>query len=62
MANERDLRSGEHLGVDSTLIQAWAGHKSFVREDASSGNFKGKTCCNDTHAFTTGAGVRLYRR
>ena len=27
--------SGEHFSVDGTLIQAWAGHKSFVRKDGS---------------------------
>jgi transposase len=30
IAQQRDLLSGEHFSVDGTLIQAWAGHKSFV--------------------------------
>jgi transposase len=32
-AQEQELLSGEHFSVDGTLIQAWAGHKSFVRKD-----------------------------
>ena len=66
MANERDLLSGEHFSVDGTLIQAWAGHKSFVRKDGSDdgegGNFKGDKRSNDTHASNTDADVRLYRK
>ena len=42
---DKGLLSGEHFSVDGTLIQAWAGHKSFVRkdgseDDADSANFK----------------------
>ena len=77
MANEQDLLSGEHFSVDGTLIQAWAGHKSFVRKDASDGqagggdgdgdgddggNFKGDKRSNDTHESTTDADARLYRK
>jgi IS5 family transposase len=66
MASERDLLSGEHFSVDGTLIQAWAGHKSFVKKDGSDGgdggNFKGKTRSNDTHESTTDADARLYRK
>jgi transposase len=66
MANERDLLSGEHFSVDGTLIQAWAGHKSFVRKDGSDGgdggNFKGDKRSNDTHQSTTDADARLYRK
>ena len=66
MAQERDLLSGEHFSVDGTLIQAWAGHKSFVRKDGSDdgdgGNFKGETLSNDTHESTTDADARLYRK
>lgn len=32
-AEEQELLSGEHFGVDGTLIQAWAVRKSFVRKD-----------------------------
>lgn len=66
MAKERDLLSGEHFSVDGTLIQAWAGHKSFVRKDGSDdgdgGNFKGDKRGNETHACTTDADARLYRK
>ena len=66
MAQERDLLSGEHFSVDGTLIQAWAGHKSFVRKDGGGdgdgGNFKGERRSNDTHESTTDADARLYRK
>src|SRR5499433_1334388 len=29
----RDLLSDEHFSVDGTLIEAWAGHKSFQRKE-----------------------------
>jgi len=35
MAQKRELLSGEHFSVDGTLIQAWAGHKSFVPKTAA---------------------------
>lgn len=66
MANEQDLLSGEHFSVDGTLIQAWAGHKSFVRkdgqDDGDGGNFKGDKRSNETHESTTDADARLYRK
>ena len=66
MANEKNLLSGEHFSVDGTLIQAWAGQKSFVRKDGSGaddgGNFKGQTRSNDTHESTTDTDARLYRK
>ena len=33
IADKKHWLSGEHFSVDGTLIQAWAGHKSFVRKD-----------------------------
>jgi transposase len=33
IANDKNLLSSEHFSVDGTLIQAWAGHKSFVAKD-----------------------------
>ncbi len=30
---QKKLLSGEHFSVDRTLIQAWAGHRSFVRKN-----------------------------
>jgi transposase len=65
IANKKQWLSGEHFSVDGTLIQAWAGHKSFVRKDGSdddSGNFKGTSRSNDTHESTTDADARLYRK
>ena len=64
IASKNDWLSGEHFSVDGTLIQAWAGHKSFVRKDGSddTGNFKGKSRSNDTHESTTDADARLYRK
>jgi transposase len=66
MARERDLLWGEHFSVDGTLIQAWAGHKTFVRkdgrDDGDGGNFKGNKRSNETHGSTTDADARLYRK
>ncbi len=65
IANQNDWLSDEHFSVDGTLIQAWAGHKSFARKDGSdddTGNFKGKSRSNDTHESTTDADARLYRK
>lgn len=64
-AEHQGLLSGEHFSVDGTLIQAWAGHKSFCRKDGSddesdNGNFKGKGRSNDTHESSTDADARLY--
>ena len=70
-AQEQELLSGEHFSVDGTLIQAWAGHKSFVRKDrrdddgnanANAGNFKDQRRSNDTHESTTDGEARLYRK
>lgn len=67
IAEEKDWLSGEHFSVDGTLIQAWAGHKSFVRKDddqdnGSGGNFKGDKRGNDTHHSKTDPDARLYRK
>jgi transposase len=70
IAQQRDLLSGEHFSVDGTLIQAWAGHKSFVPRDdgqggdggTSGGDFKGKRRSNDTHESKTDGDARLYRK
>ena len=37
IADQRNWLSGEHFSVDGTLIQAWAGHKSFKRKDDDAG-------------------------
>src|SRR5277367_4442082 len=48
IAEKKCWLCGEHFSVDGTLIQAWAGHKSFVRRDddqdpEDGGSFKGET-------------------
>lgn len=65
MAETEGWLSNEHFSVDGTLIQAWAGHKSFVRKDDQDGdgtNFRGQPRSNDTHASRTGPDARLYRK
>ena len=67
-ARRLDLLSDEHFTVDGTLLEAWAGQKSFRRMDddeqppAASGqeggsnptvNFHGEKRSNDTHCSTT---------
>ena len=67
-ARRRDLLSDEHFTVDGTLLEAWAGQKSFRRieddeqppaasdEEGGSNptvNFHGQKRSNDTHCSTT---------
>jgi transposase len=72
-ARSADLLSDEHFSVDGTLIEAWAGQKSFQRKDRSekpppddAGNpmvdFHGEKRSNDTHESTTDADARLARK
>jgi transposase len=72
-AREADLLSDEHFSVDGTLIEAWAGQKSFQRKDGGEapppddpGNptvdFHGERRSNDTHESTTDADARLARK
>ena len=65
-AESKGWLSGEHFSVDGTLIQAWAGHKSFVRKDGDDEgdgtDFRGKTRSNETHESTTDPDARLYRK
>jgi hypothetical protein len=62
------LLSGEHFSVDGTLIQAWAGHKSFVLkdrhdgDDSDGGNFRNQQRSNETHESKTDGDARLYRK
>src|SRR5574341_1793509 len=67
------LLSDEHFTVDGTLVEAWAGHKSFKRKDAPptpppddpgnpSVDFHGEKRSNATHASTTDPDARLYRK
>lgn len=66
VAESNEWLSGEHFSVDGTLIQAWAGHKSFVRKDGSDdddgGDFRAQSRSNDTHQSRTDPDARLYRK
>ena len=71
-ARVANLLSDEHFSVDGTLIEAWAGHKSFQRKDQPApppddpGNptvdFHGETRSNATHESTTDPDARLARK
>ena len=70
--------SDEHFTADGTLIESWAGLKSFVRKDGADQktiqaakdddpgnptiNFHGDKRCNDTHHSTTDGDSVLYRK
>jgi len=72
MAREAGFLSNEHFTVDGTLIEAWAGHKSFRPKGSTddptddSGNptvdFRGEKRTNDTHESTSDPEARLYRK
>jgi transposase len=73
-SRERDLLSDEHFTVDGTLIEAWAGQKSFQRQTPATlpsppddpGNpsidCHGERRTNATHAATTDPEARLYKK
>ena len=72
-ARDRCLLSDEHFTVDGTLVEAWAGLKSFKKKDGSDQeppddpgnptvNFHGEKRRNDTHQSTTDPDARLYRK
>lgn len=66
-AEKKHWLSGEHFSVDGTLIQAWAGHKSFARKDGDddaggTGGFKGEKRSNETHESKTDPDSRLFRK
>src|SRR3989442_8748890 len=71
-AHGRQLLSPEHFTVDGTLLEAWAGLKSFKAKGATSsppedpGNptvdFHGERRSNATHASTTDPEARLARK
>ena len=71
-AQARQLLSPEHFTVDGTLIEAWAGLKSFQRRDTvppasdDPGNptvdFHGERRSNATHVSTTDPEARLMRK
>lgn len=64
-ARGRQLLSEEHFTVDGTLIQAWASRRSFKEKadppDRGTGT-RGRKLLRDTHASTTDAEARLYRK
>ncbi len=67
-ARAAQLLSDEHFTVDGTLIEAWAGHKSFRPKEegpggvGGEGDFKGQRRRNDTHRSTTDPQARLWRK
>ncbi|MBC7699994.1 IS5 family transposase [Aquabacterium sp.] len=64
-ADKKNWLSKEHFSVDGTLIQAWAGHKSFVRKDGDDddgSDFRGKTRSNETDESSSDPDSRLYRK
>ena len=71
-AQGRQLLSGEHFTVDGTLIEAWAGLKSFKKKGSRpqppddpgnpTVNFHGERRSNATHASTTDPEARLSRK
>lgn len=73
LARAERLLSDEHFTVDGTLIQAWAGQKSFRPKDGTEPppsddpgnptvNFHGEKRTNETHASTTDPDARLYKK
>ena len=71
-AQARELLSAEHFTVDGTLIEAWAGLKSFKKKGAPAPppddpgnptvNFHGERRSNATHGSTTDPEARLMRK
>jgi transposase len=72
-ARQNHLLSNEHFTVDGTLIEAWAGQKSFKKKNSDKQeppddrgnptvNFHGEQRRNDTHESTTDPDARLYRK
>ncbi len=72
-AREQTLISEDHFTVDGTLVEAWAGQKSFKRKGSNPspppddpGNptvdFRGEKRSNDTHQSTTDPDARLYKK
>ena len=73
-ARARRVWSDEHFTVDGTLLEAWAGQKSFTRRDGTSAgpsdddpgnptvNFHGERRSNTTHQSTTDPDSRLAKK
>lgn len=74
LARKRQLLSDEHFTVDGTLVEAWAGQKSFKEKGKGTSssqsddpgnptiNFHSEKRTNDTHQSTTDPEARLYRK
>jgi transposase len=70
VARDEDLLSSEHLTVDGTLIEAWAGAKSFKPKDGpppppdgrGGVDFRGTPRSNDTHGSTTDPEAKSARK
>ena len=78
LSRQEGWTSDEHFTADGTLIESWAGLKSFVRKDGGddakvqsskdedpgnpSVNFRGEQRRNDTHRSTTDPDSVLYRK
>lgn len=72
-AKNRRLLSSEHFTVDGTLIEAWAGQKSFRKKEEPSDtppddsgnptvNFHGEKRSNATHKSTTDPEAKLFKK
>ena len=72
-AQQAGLLSEEHFTVDGTLVEAWAGHKSFKPKGSHEaddpddpGNptvdYRGEKRSNETHRSTTDPDARLFRK
>jgi transposase len=72
-ARAKGLTSDEHFTVDGTLLEAWAGAKSFQPKDNQptpppddpgnpTVNFRGEQRSNETHASKTDPDARLARK
>ena len=71
-ARGRRLLSAEHFTIDGTLLEAWAGQKSFKRKDQPreppdnpgnpTVNFHGEKRSNQTHQSTTDPESRLFKK
>ena len=73
IARNNDLVSQEHFTVDGTLLEGWAGLKSFKPKKGKKSpppddpgnptvNFHGEKRKNDTHQSTSDPDTRLYRK
>jgi transposase len=73
LARQQDLLSDEHFTVDGTLIEAWAGQKSFQKKEGSGTpppddpsnptvDFHGEKRSNQTHQSKTDPEARLYKK